>query len=52
MTMVARVLILNGKRARLMRDRKREGVIGGALRGEKEGIDDKIDHSRKRVVRK
>ena len=41
----------NGKRARQMRDRKREGVRGRALQGEKDGVDDKIDPSRKHVVR-
>ncbi len=51
MTMVATVFISNGKRARQRRDRKRVGVRGRALWGEKEGIDDKIDHSRKLVVR-
>ncbi len=50
MTMVARVFISNGKRARQRRDRKIEGVRGRALRGEKEGINDKIDHTKKHVV--
>ncbi len=32
-----------GKRARQQRDRKREGVKGRALRGEKDGVSSKID---------
>jgi len=40
-----------GKPARQQRDRKREGVRGRALRGEKDGSGNKIDCWRKHMVR-